>query len=210
MSAVVVSPHLDDAVLSCWSLLGEPTAASTGTVTVVSVCAGVPRAGMLGAWDVRGGAACSRERMLERRAEEQAALSTTAARLVLLDLLDAQYEASGEDVAGALGPELEAARWVFVPAGIGAHPDHLRVRAAVLALRPDAILYADIPYALQDGWEPPLPGYEPEERLLDRASFAAKLEALACYATQIPPLEEEFGPLLTGSALARELLFHPV
>jgi hypothetical protein len=37
MSAVILSPHLDDAVLSCWHLLTGP-----GEVEVINVFAGVP------------------------------------------------------------------------------------------------------------------------------------------------------------------------
>ena len=43
---VILSPHFDDAVLSCWHLL-----ASAGEVLVVNVFAGEPPAGTLGWWD---------------------------------------------------------------------------------------------------------------------------------------------------------------
>lgn len=209
---LIVSPHLDDAALSCWSLLGVAGATGPGRppVVVLDACAGLPPVGVLGPWDARGGAPSSRERVRERHAEEREALAATGASIVLLDLLDWQYGPQGEDVAAALAPHLSEAGWVLAPAGIGGHRDHLRVRDAVLALRPDAVLYADLPYALRHGWEPPLPGYEPEERPLDGAALAAKLAALACYRTQLPLLEEEFGTLLHGRALAREVLFHRV
>lgn len=203
---LIVSPHLDDAALSCWSVL----AGAEGGVVVVDVCAGLPAEGVLGAWDARGGAVSSQERMRERHAEEQAALAGTGARIVLLDLLDWQYDPCGEDVGTALAPHLDGAGWVLAPAGIGGHRDHLRVRDAVLARCPDAVLYADLPYALRHGVEPPLPGYEPEVRLLDAAALAAKQAVLATYRTQLPLLEAEFGPFLAGGALGRELLFHRV
>jgi LmbE family N-acetylglucosaminyl deacetylase len=203
---LIVSPHLDDAVLSCWALLTRPAGAARN-VTVLDVCAGFPDEGVLGAWDERGGATSSRERVAERRAEEAAALAHGGVRIVFLDLLDWQYGPQGEDVATALAPHLGVAGEVLVPAGIGGHRDHLRVRDAALALRHDAMLYADLPYALRHGFEPPLPGYAPGETLLDGAESAAKVAALACYATQVPLLEADFGPVLDVRTMAREIVF---
>ena len=48
---IILSPHFDDAVLSCWHLL-----ASAGEVLVVNVFAGEPPAGTLGWWDELAGA----------------------------------------------------------------------------------------------------------------------------------------------------------
>ena len=206
---LIVSPHLDDAVLSCWSVLARPQGPA-GSVTVVDVCAGVPPSGVLGEWDARGGATSSRARVEQRRVEEAAALVGTGACIVLLDLLDWQYGPDREDVAAALAPHLAGAGWVYAPAGIGGHRDHLRVRDAVLALHPAAVLYADLPYALRHGFEPPLPGYEPDEIALDAPAVAAKLAALRLYATQVPLLEEEHGPVLDAGAMAREVFFHRV
>jgi LmbE family N-acetylglucosaminyl deacetylase len=206
---LIVSPHLDDAALSCWSVLARP-GGPAGSVTVLDVCAGLPPAGVLGEWDARGGATSSRARVEQRRAEEAAVLAGTGARIVLLDLLDWQYGPQGEDVAAALAPHLAGAGWVLAPAGIGGHRDHLRVREAVLALHPEAVLYADLPYALRHGFEPSLPAYEPEERVLASHEAAAKVAALALYATQLPLLEADYGPLLDPCALAREVFFHRV
>ena len=215
MAAVlIVSPHLDDAALSCWSVLavGAPGLGGPARVpvTVLDVCAGLPPVGALGEWDARGGAAGSRARMQERRAEELAALADVGARIILLDLLDWQYGPEGEDVAAVLAPHLATAGWVYAPAGIGGHRDHLRSRDAVLSLRPDAILYADLPYALRHGFEPPLPGYEPDERLLAADAVAAKAAALAHYGTQLPLLAQDYGLALNARALAREVFFHRV
>ena len=221
-ATIIVSPHLDDAVLSCWSLLTRLAAGAVGgagatgslaglaRVTVIDVCAGLPPEGVLGDWDERGGATSSRVRVRERRAEEAEVLAGLGAEVVLLDLLDWQYGPQVEDVAAALRPQLAGAGWVFAPAGIGGHRDHLRVRDAVLSLCPDAILYADLPYALRQGSEPPLPGYQPEQILLDADEAAANVAAIARYATQVPLLELDFGPVLDPGTMARETLFHRV
>jgi hypothetical protein len=46
MRTVVVWTHLDDAVLSCWSVIDGP-----GDVTVVTVFTGGPEPGSLTEWD---------------------------------------------------------------------------------------------------------------------------------------------------------------
>ncbi len=47
MVAAILSPHLDDAVLSCWHLLEQP-----GELIVINVFAGVPEdGGRLAWWD---------------------------------------------------------------------------------------------------------------------------------------------------------------
>ena len=65
---------------------------------------------------------------------------------VHLDFLDKQYwnphGPSIEELAAGLEPRLVGP--VYAPAGIGNH-QHALVRDAVLAVRPDAVLYADLP-----------------------------------------------------------------
>ena len=142
MSTVVVSTHLDDAVLSCYRELGPET-------IVVTVCAGIPPPGTPGSWDRRTGSTDSTARMRERRAEDIEALALSGSRAVHLDLLDSQYAElpPAAEIAAALAPILEASDRVLGPAGI-LNVDHKAVRDAVLLARPDAVLYADLPYAL--------------------------------------------------------------
>ncbi len=148
---VVVSPHLDDAVLSCGGLLamaaerGEPTC----VITVFS-----------------SGAEGER-----RRAEDQEALAILGAEAVHVGLLDAperlglarthgalveQAVVAPDDVAAvvaALSPALErmyGAR-IVVPLGVGGHVDHLVVHEAFASTARHAELYEDRPYALVPG-----------------------------------------------------------
>jgi hypothetical protein len=65
MNTVVVSPHLDDAAISASTQLGK------GGATVVTVFTGLPPTQWPTTWwDKLTGATSSRERQLERRAEE--------------------------------------------------------------------------------------------------------------------------------------------
>src|SRR4051794_35229184 len=86
---VVVSPHLDDAVLSCWHVLQD------GEATVVTVFAGVPEPGTRGWWDRLTGSDDSAARMRERLREDDAALGLGGATPLRLDLLDEQYRSNG-------------------------------------------------------------------------------------------------------------------
>ena len=84
--AVVLSPHLDDAVLSAWSVLRRP-----GEVTVVNLCTAIPPPGTLGAYDRVKGATDSAEFMRERLAEDAAALALAGREPLGLGLLEGQY-----------------------------------------------------------------------------------------------------------------------
>src|SRR5205807_10094736 len=82
---VVVSTHLDDAVLSCWSVLDAP-----GDVVVVTVFTGGPPPGTLTEWDRDSGAADSAERMIQRVEEDRAALRVAGREPVHVGLLEGQ------------------------------------------------------------------------------------------------------------------------
>ncbi len=85
---VILSPHLDDAVLSCWHLLCGP-----GDVGVINVFAGSPTPGSGASWwDRITGATDSVRRMEERRAEDSEAFSIAGRTATHLDFLDEQYQ----------------------------------------------------------------------------------------------------------------------
>jgi LmbE family N-acetylglucosaminyl deacetylase len=205
---VVVSPHLDDAVLSCWSLLSRP-----GPVRVVTVFAGEPPPGTLAEWDELTGASDSRERVRERIAEDQAALSLAGCEGVYLDFLDEQYEPGEQPLAEGLRPHLDPAAAVYGPKGTAQNPDHLLVRDALLQIRPDLRFYADLPYSLSDGFElsPGLDAREliPRDVVLDEAAAERKLAAVRCYRTQLAALVDGHGDFGNGAALAYERTWEP-
>ncbi len=221
---VVVSPHLDDAVLSAYAMLGPST-------TVVTVFAGLPPDGVLSDWDAGSGALDSRTRIEERRAEDRRALERSGAAFVHLDLGDRQYVALGSmpantetSVAAELRGHIGGAPLVLAPSALSSssrnpikrhrrrrNSDHRLVREAVLAVRPDAALYADLPYALTADRGFVLPSdldrrHRREHRVqLDPELLADKLESVRCYTTQIPPLAEVFGDFLRPEALGLEV-----
>ncbi|MCW3005091.1 MAG: glcNAc-PI de-N-acetylase family protein, partial [Conexibacter sp.] len=84
--AIVLSPHLDDAVIDCWSVL-----AGDGPVIVATVCAAIPRSAPAGHWDALAGARDQAERMRERREEDRAALTLAGRPGIHLPLAQADH-----------------------------------------------------------------------------------------------------------------------
>ncbi|BFP52494.1 PIG-L deacetylase family protein [Streptomyces griseus] len=157
---LVVSPHLDDAVLSAAAQLCR---GDDEQVRVVTVCAGVPAADAPpGLWDVITRAASAAARVEERLREDDGAMSHFACSTERLGELDGQHRGEPLDitaVAEQLIPFLADASEVWLPSGIGGHLDHRSVRDAGLLAREKsaggevpAHLYADVPYSIPYGW----------------------------------------------------------
>lgn len=153
-TTVILSPHFDDAVLSCWHVL-----ASVEEVLVVNVFAGVPRPGTLGWWDRLAGETDSAAAVRTRIEEDRAALARAGRATVNLPFLDSQYDQSERaprEIAEALREAMPAGARIYAPAGLGdEHRDHIAVRTAALALHAEGaevVLYADLPHATVFGW----------------------------------------------------------
>jgi LmbE family N-acetylglucosaminyl deacetylase len=211
---VILSPHLDDAVLSCWHLLDGPA-----DVRVVNVFAGKPPPdAAAGWWDELSGRRDPGEAVNERLAEDRAALGLAGREPINLDFLDGQYRRCDQPLAPvlrALRAALAPRSLLLAPAALGSHldapvasaavaephPDHVAVRSAALALRSEGFgvaLYADLPHASADG----LPAWvlgKGNDPHTDR--WAAALSAIGV------PHDRSVGEVcqLTPSAFARKL-----
>jgi LmbE family N-acetylglucosaminyl deacetylase len=238
MAAAVLSPHLDDAVLSCWHVLTQP-----GDVIVVNVFAGVPASTVaLAWWDEVTGARDSRQRARERVEEDREALALAGRKPVNLAFLDEQYrdvEQPLAPVAAQIARLLVPGMHVYAPAAFGGHPDHALVRAAGLELRSRGLmvsLYADLPHATLYGWPAWVtgagtaasrglaatlwdralaettvsPATMPREvHVLDPRCHARKLEAVRAYVTQLEGLVEFVGrPLTDRETLGYEVVWN--
>jgi hypothetical protein len=228
--AVILSPHFDDAVLSCWHVL-----ASAGEVLVVNVFAGEPPAGTLGWWDELAGATDSAAAVRTRIEEDRQALALAGRAAVNLPFLDGQYregdQAPGEIVRALRGVLVKDAL-IYAPASLGDdYRDHAAVRAAALALHAegaDVALYADLPHATVSGWPAwvlnggartgadvasdlwatqlettglPVERMVPAAHRLSTREHAGKREAMLSYRSQMAPLRHVFGSSLEDPQL---------
>jgi len=175
---VLLSPHLDDAVLSAWHVLS-----SGESVRVVNVFAGIPEPGFVTDLDAAHGARESAAWMRRRRSEDRAALALAGRRPIHLDVLEVQFAAyrvprlrreiarrPGDfvslvgdepglrtdpgDLAALVAEQVHPDAVVYGPAGVGQHPDHRDLACATTRLAGrvrEVRLYADSPYYLLHG-----------------------------------------------------------
>jgi LmbE family N-acetylglucosaminyl deacetylase len=211
---LVLSPHLDDAVLDCWSVL-----TASGAVRVVNVFAGVPAAGSVSYYERLAGARDSAEHVRRRLAEDREALALAGRAAVGLGFLARTHRRGRPEPSfRALDARIAAqgpVSAVYAPAALGAaHPDHELVRSYALALARQGVpvrLFADVPYSVVYGLPAWVTGGEPESGLdvdaywgdgsresaevvrLDPAAAAAKLAAMRTYRSEFAVLDR--GPL---------------
>lgn len=176
---IVLSPHLDDAALSCGGLIARATAAGE-PVLVVNVCSGSPppdaqfspfAQSLHERWGLPPDAVVS-----HRRAEDAVALRVLGADALLWPALDAIYrrpDAYHDETSLFAVPAVDdplrgvvidlvallARRYpqadFYLPLAVGMHVDHQLVFTAATAALLDAgaavAYYEDFPYARQAG-----------------------------------------------------------
>ena len=220
MAHLFLSPHSDDAALSCGGLIwhlaqqGEP-------VTAVTVMAGpmppdMPmtpfvedhiRRWALGSDPVPG-----------RRAEDERALAELGAVARFGVIPDALYRTDGHGIplypdrdalfgaihprdplladSGAITRQLDPAATIYAPLGAGNHVDHQLARDTVLSWRQShpevaVFFYEEYPYSADaaDAAQKALArlGHpaRPVARHASAAAMRAKIQAIACYRSQI-------------------------
>jgi LmbE family N-acetylglucosaminyl deacetylase len=214
---LVVSTHFDDAALSVAHVLQSAGALAT----VVTVCGGAPPQGAeVSGWDAASGFAGGREAARARALEDRRACAVTGAAAVHLRHRDGPYRRGrlrGTPIRAAIERWLGDSGVLWLPAAIGAHPDHVAVRAALLPLARSlpagrVRVYADLPYAAESGYDLPpavaaaLPGLRAHDVRMRGQAFERKLAAVRCHASQIAPLQGADAPglLAAGGVLARE------
>jgi LmbE family N-acetylglucosaminyl deacetylase len=211
---LVISPHLDDAVLSCGLFL----AAHPGTV-VVTALAGIPPDLPVNGWDRRCGFRDGDNVMAARRKEDQLALAYVDAEPRWLDFCQRSHLAPDHQVdpaalAEAIGGVVDDVdpTAVAFPFGLG-HPDHELTHAAtmpVMAARPHLAWYCyeDLPYRILPGVLAarirgfveagirPTPAPVPLDPTHNR-----KLAAFLAYRSQAAPLDDDWGitQMITGA-----------
>ncbi|MCQ9617207.1 PIG-L family deacetylase [Paenalcaligenes niemegkensis] len=103
-SALVVSPHYDDAVFSCGSLLSI-----LPSCTVMTVYTGLPQdKDVLTDWDQRCGFSSAGEAMQARLIENEHALSALRLNGIDLGFLDSQYIKEPREATGLFADTVTA------------------------------------------------------------------------------------------------------
>jgi LmbE family N-acetylglucosaminyl deacetylase len=196
---LVISPHFDDAVLSCGALI----AAHPGAV-VLTVFAGMPQDGSQRTdWDARCGFASAAHAMIERRREDDSALALLHARGVRMRWCDEQYGQTPDldTLAAALALAIDAQNVsiVLYPMGLFHHDHRLAHDAATAALRSRPAIrgcvYEDVPYRSMKGLvQRRLSELAAQGWIATPTTFSApaamdlKRKAVAAYASQVRAL----------------------
>ena len=172
MRWLYISPHLDDAILSCGGLIWEQTRAGA-KVEVGTVCAGDPPEGPLSPFAevLHAEWSTSVETTSLRREEDLAACRTVGARYRHLSVPDCIYRSAQdgtwlynpntlvgeihpadlplvETVRTFLAASLKPEDSLACPLTVGGHANHRLTRAAVEAFGRPLAYYADVPYVL--------------------------------------------------------------
>lgn len=225
---IVLSPHLDDAALSCGGFLTSLVASSQGLVITLSSADPVrPRKGFASS--------------AQRRLEDQRAMESIGCNFIHLGFSDAVYRrnpSTGDLIYLKPRGKWEHARYedaghieevwfvlrrlclelgrvlVLAPMGVGFHVDHAICAQVSLRLargRVQLLFYEDFPYVVSpqvggghDRPEAALArlGLEPAERFSVSVDVESKARLIEAYASQVPAL---FGD---GAGLRRTLAAH--
>lgn len=212
---IYLSPHLDDAVLSCGGRIWQQ-AQSGERVLVMTIFAGTPSPDaplspfaqeLHARWEHSNDAAA------KRREEDLAALALLGADPTHWPYADCIYRQSpGGDFLypswESLWGEIHAAEEVLVveltdrlaalplsqdgtiyaPLGVGHHVDHQIVHLAATASGHALVYYEDFPYARDSQAAQAGPGeerWQEELVLLSEQALEARIAAIACYRSQI-------------------------
>lgn len=217
MRWIYLSPHFDDAVLSCGGLIAGQ-AAQGEAVEVWTPFAAFPPSGKpltgFAREKHRDWHATRRTVISVRRAEDQAACNLLRAGIRWGRLPDCIYRrlpngnpliSFADDLWQPIHPgelpliqrlrgwmrqQLRPEDRLVCPLTLGNHVDHRLVRAAAESLRRPLYYYADFPYIAREGVQIP-DGLPPDQLHLQEISAGHFLEwrsAVACYQSQIADL----------------------
>jgi LmbE family N-acetylglucosaminyl deacetylase len=212
---IYLSPHLDDAVLSCGGLIWHQIQGGE-QVEVWTVCAGEPPPGQLSLfaqvlhkrWGIE-----DQFVVTERRKEDLQALNILGASVKHFSVPDAVYRRhpktdqiiynSWEDVINGIAPgeerlvdrlvidlssSLPVEAHLVAPLTLGNHVDHLITRVAAEQLHRPVSYFLDFPYASEYAEAIPkllLPGFHQNVYPINDQALTAWQQSTAAYASQL-------------------------
>jgi LmbE family N-acetylglucosaminyl deacetylase len=222
MRWIYLSPHFDDAVLSCGGVIFEQSRQGIQT-EIWTIFAGDPPPGPLSEfarqnhslWGLTSGV----EPVALRAAEDEEAAGIVAAELVHFEIPDCIYRRTPDGeylytesvitpphradrrlpirIRTALRSELRQDDLLVCPLGLGGHVDHGLVRQAAEALRRPLLYYADVPYILNNPQTLESTAGSLEKQLypVSQAGLEAWLRGVAAYRSQVDSLYKGEGTL---------------
>lgn len=234
---IYISPHLDDAVLSCGGLIFRQAHAGQ-RVAVVTVFAGNPpedvspsdfALDLHARWEAPNPTAARRE-------EDLAALHFLHSHIAVIHLPLPECIYRRDTVSGAplyateealfgnvhptdpafvalqAPPIISPGTLVYAPLGVGNHVDHQVVRFAADSWGMNLCYYEEYPYTIGDyqGAASSAPtGWRREVTLPDADSLAAKVRAIAHYASQISTFWDSLEHMAREIATYEERVWYP-
>lgn len=215
MRWIYISPHFDDAVLSCGGLIWEQTHSGI-PVEIWTVNAGDPPPGPVSDLITRihtmWNTGSPQETVALRRIEDQNAARWVGAMVRHLDGVDAIYRRTNtgslmytqdvfdpihpredsivEQVARMLARNLTQYDTLVCPLALGGHVDHVITRQAAETLGRPLWYYADIPYLFrhEDELTPAVEAMNGKTFFISAEGLSAWQESIAAHASQISSL----------------------
>lgn len=215
MRWIYISPHFDDAVLSCGGLIWEQTHSGI-PVEIWTVNAGDPPPGPVSDLITRihtvWKTGSPQETIALRRIEDQNAAGWVGATAKHLENVDAIYRRTNtgtlmytqdvfdpihprennvvENVARMLARDLTHYDTLVCPLALGGHVDHVITRLAAESLGRPLWYYADIPYLFRhaETLAPAVEGMNGKTFFISAQGLAAWQESIAAHASQLSSL----------------------
>ncbi len=221
---IYISPHFDDAVLSCGGLIWEQTQKGV-TVEIWTINTGDPPPGpvsdLITRVHTKWKTGSPGETVALRRVEDQIAARQVGASVHHLGMLDAIYrrtqaglfkytedvfgpihlEETGiiEETARRISLQLEETDTLVCPLALGGHVDHAIVRAAIESLERPVLYYSDIPYLFKHPEElsAATGAMRPRHFFVSDPGLAAWQTGIEAYQSQLLSLFEDLQEMQT-------------
>lgn len=220
MRWIYLSPHFDDAILSCGGLIWEQSAAGM-PVEIWTVCAGDPPAARPSRFAARThadwGTGSAAETVALRRVEDRNAarqVGAVAHHFPIADCIYRRHPASARalytrtvfraparveaplaaQLTALIAARLTPEDTLVCPLGLGRHIDHTLTRQSAEMLARPLLYYADMPYLLRHPGQLPrlTRGMSPLHYTITRDGLRAWQKGIAAYASQIGGLFPDF------------------
>lgn len=212
---VYLSPHFDDAVLSCGGAIARASDAGADSLVMTTFGGAMPDGFVPGSLvrSLHARSGVLTNLVAERRREDEVALRLLGASGTFLDYPVASYrvlpdgrapdsralwrDLNPDDerlvwaILADVAPRIAAEATIHAPIGLGGHVDHRIVRRVGQALADQGrrvVWYEDLPYAARSSRRvlaDTTANLSPVLRLLSSDQLARKVRAVAAYSTQV-------------------------